>query len=1342
MPRNHYRHFHGIENNNSTVNINNYQQQRLRTQQYGVPSLGDLLTARPIGLSEAESWAILCQAVQALQDLFLSDGASGETCVPFLTPSTLLLSGRGRVKFQQSLTPIAEPTPVHLAGYLAPEYRPNRQYSDTEVEKMWIFALGETLKRATLTSHAATSRLTGELCQLFADMTRPQASSRASLMHLLDVISEYCRRKPPTRPFSHIVMDLHQEAMAALETAFDTPWGPPAMPELRTITRNSMEPSNNSLAIPRRWMGLRKTSDNFTGPPPTKLTREASTSMEELAFSTYLSNEPGAIVRPKSMCAPSASYDQEAYNLNRCLAASFHSSDNLSSYDNVENRRSNVEKQPDNNRDNTSPHSVSNIPHLANENALSFGRQPQKQSATTVGKTSKSRRTRSRRNPVQRAASRLYRAGVGSTSSGEGKNRDCIGPEFVVRSALPSKQYAISDTKGNVKKTVTVILLNGQKVDVACNPNTTTAGQLFELIIQKELIEENFMLGLSALIAGDFVFLPSDTRVCKAIVPGTWQDVALMLFLRIRFFLPSLRGVRGNQARHLLYLQLRRSILEHQLPCSFGQLVELNGFALQAEFGDFNEREHGSRDYFLLEHYVPESMSCAIDDSKSLRVDLTRAHKYKLGLDTERAEEDFILLAQTLPHYGGHFYTATWVLKDNTQRNVWLYISAQGINIYERNNAPSYCGPMLYEMFEWRTIQTLCYSKHYLCILPHSSKLHASKLNKYKLKMDHKKSYFAFRLASLHHQFFLRLRTEFTSLQTLSQQFGIPLKDMKNETNSLFKLEALTNPYLTLDKGSVNAETEFKIEFKSSFRDDTPTSSSKRQNSINSNLNNNANIRINNNRRRSKSVNDFKMIEFDEPVNEEHQNKENERPTFKRLALCKHDGLILDSGCLSGLPSSQQQNVGYDKRRGVKMGTRAFLNNGHRVSRSMEAVNLLAGEDLEQLSLQSVSINYSSSSTPQSPTNESKRSTDAYVIGSSIKSDNNFLPDLQESLSRSLVDKLNNFSFDDERILQSVTVVKDAKGSLGMQITEGSDGRVYVQSVIHGGPAYLTGSIHSGDQIIAVDGKNLLRMKYEDALDVLLKNTEPAVGFVLSQYVNTAVQDNLSSRNKSKSDGLQRTMNKLRQIRCRPPQIALPYDFVSSRCLENASVVDGGALEKHLTENCYDVSNLRKHNSSTNCDETTVPYHKHVRYEIETGNNDSGFSSYSPTLKSSRPIRKGSALNRTLSKSCTQIYVDRESNRDDNKDRAVIVEMIPKRLHGRQVPDYRSLDRKLFEGVESDNRKPLANSSSIALPRSLGLSRKWKGPVRYPVTPVKKTPELNENSNVYVTTSDEEQVFI
>lgn len=216
------------------------------------------------------------------------------------------------------------------------------------------------------------------------------------------------------------------------------------------------------------------------------------------------------------------------------------------------------------------------------------------------------------------------------------------------------------------------------------------------------------------------------------------------------------------------------------------------------------------------------------------------------------------------------------------------------------------------------------------------------------------RSYFTFRLASLHHQFFLRLRTQFTSLQSLSQQFGIALKDMKNETNSLYKLEALTNAYLTLDKATVNAETEFKIEFRSSTR-------SKQCDEKNIT------------RRRSKSVNDFTSMYQNESVNEECQNKENENP----LTQVRHTGLTLDSSCLSGLPIPSS----YDKRRGVKMGVRAFGNIEQRVSRSMEAVNMFGNDELEQLSLQSVSIHCGSVSTPQSPIGDSGVCNDAYVIG-------------------------------------------------------------------------------------------------------------------------------------------------------------------------------------------------------------------------------------------------------------------------------------------------------------------------------------------------------------------------
>lgn len=181
---------------------------------------------------------------------------------------------------------------------------------------------------------------------------------------------------------------------------------------------------------------------------------------------------------------------------------------------------------------------------------------------------------------------------------------------------------------------------------------------------------------------------------------------------------------------------------------------------------------------------------------------------------------------------------------------------------------------------------------------------------------------------------------------------------MKNETNSLYKLEALTNPLYMLDSATVNAETEFKIEFcpstKSSLRH-SPQNKCKR----------------------SKSISNFGAVN-DELLIEEYQNKENENPQHLKTEGQKgYDGLILDSSYLSGLPNSSV----WDKRRGVKMGIRAFTNNGQRVSRSMEAVNALTNDDLEQLSLQSTSLHCSSTSISKSPVVEYREPQDAYILG-------------------------------------------------------------------------------------------------------------------------------------------------------------------------------------------------------------------------------------------------------------------------------------------------------------------------------------------------------------------------
>lgn len=61
------------------------------------------------------------------------------------------------------------------------------------------------------------------------------------------------------------------------------------------------------------------------------------------------------------------------------------------------------------------------------------------------------------------------------------------------------------------------------------------------------------------------------------------------MFVINRFINCIINPYSALESRHMLYLQLRKSVLEKQILCTEDDLILLGGLALQAEVGDFQE---------------------------------------------------------------------------------------------------------------------------------------------------------------------------------------------------------------------------------------------------------------------------------------------------------------------------------------------------------------------------------------------------------------------------------------------------------------------------------------------------------------------------------------------------------------------------------------------------------------------------------------------------------------------------------------------------------------------------------------------------------------------------------
>lgn len=148
-----------------------------------------------------------------------------------------------------------------------------------------------------------------------------------------------------------------------------------------------------------------------------------------------------------------------------------------------------------------------------------------------------------------------------------------------------------------------------------------------------------------------------------------------------------------------------------------------------------------------------------------------------------------------------------------------------------------------------------------------------------------------------------------------------------------------------------------------------------------------------------------------------------------------------------------------------------------------------------------------------------------------------------ETMSQSLLDKFEDMSCTDDRVLSQISIVKDPVFSdrlnfksqslrnltstnvdnfitgytMGISIIQGqSDNYVYVKELVKNGPGDR-GGVCVGDQIVSVDGMSLLNLAYDDAL-AILQNTGNIVTLIVSQVFTRKPLLNATENDVAESD--------------------------------------------------------------------------------------------------------------------------------------------------------------------------------------------------------------------------------
>ncbi|XP_053456964.1 tyrosine-protein phosphatase non-receptor type 21 isoform X2 [Nycticebus coucang] len=175
------------------------------------------------------------------------------------------------------------------------------------------------------------------------------------------------------------------------------------------------------------------------------------------------------------------------------------------------------------------------------------------------------------------------------------------------------------------------------------------------------------------------------------------------VYFGVVFYVPSVSQLQQEITRYQYYLQLKKDVLEGNIPCTLEQAIQLAGLAVQADFGDFDQYE--SQDFLQKFALFPVGW---LQDEKVLEEAIQKVallHQKYRGLTAPDAEMLYMQEVERMGGYGEESYPA----KDSQGSDISIGACLEGIFVKHKNGRP----PVI---FRWHDIANMSHNKSFFAL--------------------------------------------------------------------------------------------------------------------------------------------------------------------------------------------------------------------------------------------------------------------------------------------------------------------------------------------------------------------------------------------------------------------------------------------------------------------------------------------------------------------------------------------------------------------------------------------------------------------------------------------------